>query len=507
MDEVQRLLAEAHGLESAGRNAQALDAYQAAFERSGQDPAIAGDIGRLALRMGQHAIAEQLLVIHLQAHPQSLEGRLLLAHALREQHRYDEALTILTPAVQAHPAEHALWTALGILLVQQGRPDEALTFLDEALRLEPQSGGAFYARGNALADLGEHARAILDYGEAIARLPEADSDRVRTPLALSRLAVGDLTGGWEDYRARFSPHAVKPVSFEVDAQPWPFDPVEPADALRGRSLLLMAEQGLGDEVMFANVAPDVLRALGPDGRLTLAVEARLGPLFARSFPQAQVVAHVTRMIDGRTVRTAPASAEFWAPLGAPLRRFRRTVSDFPAGAYMRPDPARVAHWRGVLGQRPGLKVGLLWKSLKLEGERQRQFAPFELWAPVLSAPGASLVNLQYGDCAAELAYARDVLGADILQPPGIDLKQDLDDVAALCCALDLTVGFSNATFNLAGACGAPLWLISGPNAWTRLGTPAYPWYPQARCFSPGATGGWASVMTDVAGALAGLTGG
>ncbi len=498
MEDVASLLETARSLEETGKNAAALDAYQAAFERSGHDPAIAADLGRLAVRLGQHAIGEHLLLIALQANPSSLDSRLHLAHALREQHRYEEALAVLTRAVQDHPGEAALWSAIGTALVQQGRPADALAFLDEAVRIDPVSGVARYARANALADLGEHARALEDYGAALQRLPEADRDRVLVPLAHSRLALGDLGGGWDDYRARLSPHKPKPVRFEVGGAPSAFDLDEP---LEGRALLLMAEQGLGDEVMFANIVPDVLQAVGPRGRLVLAVEPRLVSLFARSFPQAEVVVYEARMDEGTVVRTAPVKAKAWAPLAAPLRRFRRRASDFPQGAYLKPDAARVEHWRRWLAGAPGPKVGLLWRSLKLDGERQRQFAAFDAWAPVLRTPGVRFVNLQYGDCAADLAHAREGLGVDILQPPGIDLKQDLDDVAALTCALDLTIGFANATVNLAGACGAPLWLVTGQGAWTLLGTDHYPWYPQARVF-PAGPDGWPAALQDVADALA-----
>jgi ADP-heptose:LPS heptosyltransferase len=91
---------------------------------------------------------------------------------------------------------------------------------------------------------------------------------------------------------------------------------------------------------------------------------------------------------------------------------------------------------------------------------------------------------------------------DIWSPPGIDLKHDLDDVAALSSAMDLVLGFSNATLNIAAACGAPAWLITTPGAWPRLGTEdRYPWYPQVRVFAPAAYGAWGPVMGEVAAAL------
>jgi hypothetical protein len=150
----------------------------------------------------------------------------------------------------------------------------------------------------------------------------------------------------------------------------------------------------------------------------------------------------------------------------------------------------------------GRKVGLLWKSAVGRDSRHRYFSPFAAWAPVLAQPGVTFVNLQYGDCAEELAAAKRDFGVDIWTPPGIDLKQDLDDVAALCCALDLVVGFSNATLNIAGACGVPTFLISTPGAWPRLGeTKAYPWYPKTQIFLPPGFGEWGPVMDEVAAAL------
>jgi hypothetical protein len=273
--------------------------------------------------------------------------------------------------------------------------------------------------------------------------------------------------------------------------------------------MITTEQGLGDEVMFANMIPDILEQLGPDGSLTLAVERRLIPLFQRSFPTVEVTVHRTVAFEGRVYRTAPDIEDwdrfdYWAAIGDFLPSLRGAVEAFPnRGSYLRADPERVAYWKGELEKLgPAPKVGLLWKSLKLAAERGRQFSPFDSWRAVLETPGVILVNLQYGDCEEEIAYAKEHFGVDIWQPPGIDLKKDLDDVTALCCAVGLIIGFSNATMNLAGAAGAPMWLLTAPAIWTKLGSDHYPWYPQARVFSPADFSDWEPVMAQVAEALA-----
>jgi hypothetical protein len=283
----------------------------------------------------------------------------------------------------------------------------------------------------------------------------------------------------------------------------------PGIVIRGKNLLVMGEQGLGDEVLFANMLPDVLEALGPDGRMTLVVEERLVGLFQRSFPGTEVFPHLTYLQLGRNFRAAPALGDasrfdLWVPMASLLRQFRRRLEDFPArDRFLVADRDRVAHWRGVLETAPaGRKVGILWKSMRLDSARARYYSPFQLWAQVLKTPGVTFVNMQYGDCSAEIEWAARELGVEIWTPPGIDLKQDLDDIGALSCALELTLGFANATSNIAAACGAPTWMISIPGAWTRPGTDRMPWYPQARVFTPSALNAWDKTMAEVAAALA-----
>jgi tetratricopeptide (TPR) repeat protein len=490
--------------DKAGDFDSSLRAYEAALALLPDETEIANDLGRLAYRMGMSEVAEQLFRSYLAAHPESFEAANNLACVVRDLGRCDEAIEILKPAIRANPGDAMMWNTLGTI-VERSDVAGSIVFFDEALRLDPSFAKARYNRANARLAMDELGAAQTDCLAAIAD-STSDEDRAMMGLALSniRLCQGRLDEGWAEYESRLSPSFAGGTFFIVERPRW-----TPQDDLEGRTLLMMGEQGLGDEVLFANMIPDVLEALGDRGQLALALEPRLVSLFRRSFPSANVGAHATFKAQGHILRGAPflgaaEGIDLWAPMASLLRRFRRSLDAFPSRKrFLAPDPARVDFWRGVLAAAPaGPKVGILWKSMNLSGSRSRYFSPFGAWAPVLRTRGISFVNMQYGDCAAELEMARRELGLEIWTPPGIDLKNDLDDVAALSCALDLTVGFANATSNIAAACGAPTWIISAPGAWTRLGTERMPWYPQVRVFLPPAFNEWDPAMAQVAEALA-----
>lgn len=489
--------------EKQGDFASSLNCYEAALALLTDHGPVAGDLGRLAFRMNMVEFAAKFFAHFRLARPNDVEGANNLACALRELNREAEAIDVLKVALAIHPESAGLWNTLGTVLCNMGDPAGSIVFFDEALRLSPTHSKALHNRAFAKADLGDVAGALVD-GEAAMRSSNDPIDLVVIEFARATLllALGRIAEGWQAYEARFSPEISEAPLFHIPAARWA------GEDLKGKTVLVVAEQGLGDEVMFANMMPDILELLGPDGKMTLVVEHRLKPLLERSFPGVEVSAHRTMKYEGRVYRTAPYVEDWdrfdcWAALGDFLRPLRSTVEAFPnRKSFLTPDPERVAYWKAELDKLgPTPKVGLLWKSLSLKGDRARQFSPFQLWEPVLKTPGVTLVNLQYGDCEEEIVLAREQFGVEIWQPPGIDLKQDLDDLTALCCAVDLIIGFSNATTNLAGAAGAPIWMLTAPAVWTKLGTDAYPWYPQARVFSPPELGQWAPVMSEVAQAL------
>jgi len=148
---------------------------------------------------------------------------------------------------------------------------------------------------------------------------------------------------------------------------------------------------------------------------------------------------------------------------------------------------------------PGRTVGILWKSLKMDAARSKHFAPFEMWKPVLKTPGVVFINLQYGEVTEELAEAEARFGVKIHQPQDIDLKDDLDGVAAIGKACDLVMGPMNATTNLTAAVGGLVWFIRPINvAWTMLGEPEMLWYPGSRTFAGERYRDWAGGMKRMA---------
>ena len=488
--------------EGQGGSIPALEAYQAAQALAPDDQDILSDLGRLAMTLGLPKVAAEFFAKALILDAGSAHLASQLSAALRDSHEYDTAVGVLRTAIQADTGDPLLWNALGSVILQQGDADRAVIFLDQAAALAPDWPEPVYNRAIARLELGEVRGAEADCDQVLARVRPDQRPGVTFVRAQARLVGGDLAGGWADYAARLDPDYPKSPTFACPGARW-----RPTDDLLGRRLLVIGEQGLGDEIMFANMIPRLLQTLGGDGRLTLAVTPRLVPLFARSFPDAAVRAYQTRSVDGRTEISAPATLgaiDLWAPIGALAERFAADLPSLaePGGAYLKPDPERVSHWRTMLHAGDArAKVGLTWKSRMTDGHRLKQYPPFDAFAPLLRRPGLQFVNLQYGDCAAELAQAR-AWGAEIWDGSALDLTDDIDGAAALSAALDLVIGVGNASTNLAAAVGVPAWFIAPRAAsWPRLGTDRHPWFPHTRVFAAETFGDWDGVFARLAEAL------
>ena len=494
----------ARAFERAGDAAGAVAVFEAALAASPQDGSLLAGLARLAerIRSPELALSCWSLVHHAEpARHEAIEG---LARALGQLGRHGEATELIRTAINVSPEISGLWTTLGRLANEQADVEGALVYFGEAARLDPLSAAPRYNRGILNLELGELDAAAEDFAAALS-LAVSPAQRAETQLAdaFVKLGRGQLGEGWRAYEVRLSPDRPDAPVFQAPGTRW-----TSGGSLAGQHLLVVGEQGVGDQIMFAHLLQDLPGALGPEGRLSVAVDPRLVSLMRRSFPRADVLPLQTEITAGRTrhrVANPPeATPTAWAPIASLAQRLRCSLADFPAAsAYLAPSPEAVAHWRRWLAAGPPA-VGLSWRSRAAATERRRQAPGLQAVAPILRTAGLRFVNLQYGVTAEELAEASALAAGAFVEPPGLDLFNDFEGLAALCVALDVVVSTPNATGLLAAACGADVRLLDPAATWRRLGTDGYPWHPRARSYPQSSDGTWDRAVAEIAMELGGL---
>jgi tetratricopeptide (TPR) repeat protein len=490
-------------LERMGHLHKALVTYERAFQLDPEDPELLINLGLTAWNLKFCDGAAQLFKLYIAAKPDSPLGYNNLGSVLGDLGKPDEAIELLRDAIYRMPHEPILWNSLATVLAEAGRVEESLVFYEEAVRLDPEFARLYHNMGYAYQHLGMLPQALAAYDSALERAVDATEIREGThSRSICLMGMGRLEEGFREYEIRNDERFRAYVHHIVKAPVWKGEPAE------GKRVLIVGEQGLGDEFMFANILPDVQRAVGENGKLQIAVDPRLVTLFQRSYPKAEVAAYDDRTLldkDGnKSLRFIPfllekGEPDFYALMGTPLGWLRKSLSDFPHEAFLTPDPARVAEYKAKLAEGgPGLKVGICWRSMMLDAKRSKYYSALDQWGELLHTPGVRFVNLQYGDCSEELARAEDMHGIKIESIDGLNLKDDIDGAAALSVAVDLVISAPTAAAGLAGAVGTEVWFLTAGRTWPQLGTDEFPWYRKTRVFTPNKFGDWASLLPKLA---------
>lgn len=488
-------------LQEAGRTLEAFEAYERALGLNPNDVDIALALSYAASRLGMKDEALALASYFSQTRPGDMAGISAQCTALLALGRMQEAHDLAVQALDAAPQEAQRWQLAGKTARASGGLEQAAQALQEALRLQPNDPRIHYDLAWTLADMGDLEPALDAVEQALAQPLDNETRATAAFLqATILLAMGDLKAGWSAYRVRHDLALPSAAVFDLDLPRW-----DGQSDLAGLALVVMAEQGLGDEIAFMGMIPDLLEWLGPTGRLTLCADQRLKGLIECSWPQVRAVGHQTQAQLARRHRSPsqPVVGDLWLPLGDLLPLLRSTIADFerPAG-FLKPDPAQVAHWRAWLKTLPeGTKTGVTWRSHRMGDERGRNFAPLSAWGSIFTKPHLTFVNLQYGDTSDECAQIAAQFGVTIHRAPGLDLFNDLEGLAALCAALDIGMGFSNASTNLLGSVGTPLHLLTPPASWPALGQSTYPWYPRTLVHEAQTYEDWEGLLAEAASAL------
>lgn len=490
-------------LDKLGHLREALVTYERAFALDPDDTDLLLNLGLTAWNLGLLDGAERMFRLFIEKRPDHPAGYNNLGTVQRDKGDRDSAIETLRNAIYRMPEQPMLWNSLATVLAEEGRAEESLVFYREALRLDPKFARVWHNLGYSYAHLGRLEEALGAYDSAL-QLSESGHERIETrhSRSISLIGMGQLEEGFKEYEIRNTPH------FRTWLLHYTKAPVWRGESLKGKRILAVGEQGLGDELMFANVLPDLARAVGDEGRLQIAVDPRLVTLFQRSFPAAEVGGYNDGKLEGKTVRLFPWAREpgdpdFYAPMGSALPVLRTTLADFPRQAFLRSDMEKRASFRERLAQTgPGPYVGVCWRSMIMSAKRGKYYSALDAWGPILTLPGVTFVNLQYGDVTAELAQAEERFGVTIHNFPDLNLRNDLDGAAALTDACDLVISAPTAAAAMAGALGRETWFMVASRVWPQLGTDHYPWYRSTRVFACDKFADWEALMPRVRDALA-----
>jgi Flp pilus assembly protein TadD/ADP-heptose:LPS heptosyltransferase len=485
---------------AAGRHADAITSFQAALAQRPDDTRVLFALGNTARTLGMAEGACEFFRRVLALEPDRLEALVNLGNLLRETGQSGSAIALLEPALARAPQSPELWLALGSAYRSLDKRDAAEHHFREALALRGDYPQALGNLADLLADRGHIDEALALYDRAIKR--DSANFQARLNRAVLHFLKGDLKAGWRDYAARLKLAAKAPRRDHRIAA-WSGGP------LKKSRLLVMAEQGIGDQLMFASCIPDLAARANESGaQIILECEPRLVPLFTRSFPDVKVAASDMEA-RGSTVTArygwlkALGGANAATEMGTIPRWLRARADSFPAPhGYLVPAPQEKERWQAwMTEQGTGPVIGICWRSGKSGGDRDLQYAPLSAWGECLKELKGEIVSVQYDAMPDEIAQLEQLSGRTIHVPPDIDQKQELDRACALLAALDAVVTAPTAVSWLAAATGTPTYKILYDTSWTAFGQTREPFAPACHCLVPETPGDFPNSFAQARAAL------
>ena len=436
----------------------ARDTHESVLALLGQDVDAMIGIGLCNRELGDYEAALGMLEHAIIAEPRRAESHFFYGNVLRDVKDFQSAIDAYGTAITLNPSYLEAYANCASTLKDLGLITEAMAFYDSALMLDPTHAEANYNRALLLLN-----NLKLEEGWRLYERRLDSDTSVRKFLGGQRLR---LAQEWYGYG--------KP-----------------------ESLIVIGEQGLGDQIFFTGMLPDLANQV-PGA--TVCVEPRLVPLFKRSIPALNFIS--PDQLDGNQFD----AQIYLGSLGKLYRKNTESLSTIQP-AYLVADAARSAELRTKLESPEKLICGISWLSKNADHGEGKSLS-LEALNPVLQLAGFDFVNLQYGDTSEERDAFVQQHGVNIHHVDEVDNYDDLDGLAALIDACDIVVTVSNTTAHLAAALGKPV-IVMLPNNdalfwyWHR-DSHTTPWYPSARLFRRSDSGRWEDVIDAVALTLAGI---
>jgi len=463
-----------HCLVQLGVRKQAIEIFELALKEHEPTPDIIAILLQLSLEMEMPTIAIKLGHHLLSMKVSRKDVFQNMASAYNAAGLYDEGIELLQSILPMFPEEAGLWNVLAIMVRNRDGVDAADVFFEEALKHDPDN---YQVLSNYALSFGER----LDFEKvleldmrAIAAYPQSPEPHLGAANIL--FLKGKMKEAWEHYDYRFDKRRKS-----TQTQHYTHGlPVWDGSDLSDQTLLVAAEQGIGDEVMFGNYLPFLYEQAK---RLAIGCDHRLVSIYQRRFPDAVVSAFRDVVTHGYRYRTFPdiekqmkdgtLKIDCAMPV-ASVAKYAWTsldkIAPHPEG-FLRACPERAAEIKERLasfGAKP--KIGLAWRSGRLTDERKRYYASMQDMGSLLSLHDkVDFINLQYDDCADELKYAKETFGAEVIAFDDIDLKKDIEANLAIMENCDLVVSAIVAPCNFAMALGRPTVVMGVSPPWWSFG--------------------------------------
>ena len=511
-------------LRAKGELGKAVEVYTVAEAVNPNSVEVCNGLGLALVDQGKLGEASEVYKRAVSINPDCAELHNNIGFVLQKQNKWEDAVQHYNRAIFVDPEYAEVYNNFGNLFQEQNQFKTAIQYYRRAISVDPNYAEAYSNLGAVLQETGDFSEAVeahkfalkigsdqanlhFNYGvfcQYRGRLDEAiqayrsaislnrDFADARKNLGMLLLLKGDFLNGWKEYECRWNCDDFEEFWSERNFP----QPLLDNPDVQGKSILIWAEQGVGDQIMFVGMLNGVDCF---SNVIFVECEERLVPLFQRSFPNVSFISAKKppdRRLFGQHI-------DYQIPIGNLGKWFRRAESDFRGSKpYLVPCSDKVASFKEkykALAE-DKLVVGISWRSTRVDPRRAMlKSTNLSQWFSLLSEKNCFFVNLQYGDVKQEIDRFVAETNIQIYDDGEIDSLQNLDDFVAQIASLDLIISTSNTAVHISGGLGKPVWnLLSYISDWRwTLGQQKSLWYPTMRLFRQKRVDDWDSVFQQV----------
>lgn len=437
------MVEQANELNLAGRYDEALELYDQLLTQNHDHPELLSTVGTILLRNRRFVgLATVVFRLALEKGMKAPELYANLGLAYKFSGQYDKAIKFMGKAVEKEPSAGTL-TNFGSMFIENDNPEEGQQYLERAIKMDPS---CFLAHWN---------------------------------LSLLLLETGQWERAWDEYEYGGDPKGMRPERALADKPKW--------DGSPGQTVVVSGEQGIGDEIMFASMLPELMQT----NKVVFECHPRLKTLFERSFglkcyptrKEKEVMWCMAEEFDARI------------NLGSLGKFYRRSRDKFPGTPYLKADP---------LPRGNKFRVGISWTGGRFSDRVAKRTVPLGWWQSILNVPDVEFVSLQYTEGSEEEIATVEAQGFTVSQPPEAK-ADDYYETARLVASCDLVISVCTSIVHLSGALGVPCWVMVPKHpAWRYQRTGGMPWYKSVRLYRQPSHDGdsWLPVIQTVGADLA-----